>query len=925
MADAGGVTGPDRARRRPLIRAPLAPVALALAGGIVLGRSLPLPTVFWALCGAVAAVVAGVSLWRTARRTARQRPDEAPDRSRGEAYDKPGGLSVATAAVCVLTACLGAVHVRRAYRSIPDDHVVTFTGRGASLATLRGRIVTAPQTYAPPATAMNYSRPPRTTFLLDADAIRTAPPTPEGGSSVVWQPTGGLVRVTVDEPARDLEAGQRIQVLGRIGRYRPPPNPGQFDFARHARRRGTLVWMRVPAAGGVLGWRGGSVEGPRDGPGAPAARSETPPEPVGRAGRLWWRIKAGARQHLTACADRDDARLLHALILGERHPALRTLNETMVRAGLAHFLSISGLHLGIFLGLAYLLCRLVALSPRKAAVIVLVLLAAYVGLAQPRPPLLRSAIMAGCLCIGILLGRRAATLNALAFAGIILLAIDPLQLFAAGFQLSFAIVTGLILLHRPVREAIFGRWIRRRGLTVFRNESGWRRWLAYSGADRVMDAVTMSLVAFVVAAPLVAVHFGLFSPYAPLLSLLLLPLVLGVLVPGYLSVALALPAPNLAYLVGRVAAEAAGALQRVVGWLEHLPGLSIELLPVGASWAGVCYVAIALLAWRRRLPLGRTLAGVAAAVAVGLGVYRQLPAPAPGAAELNVLAVGPGQCAVLRTPSGQTVLLDAGSLAAYDVHAAVLAPFLRHQRLPTPRAAFLSHANIDHYNALPGLLAGRAAPLGSDGWRRSGSRRDGRLERVYLNEYFGREADAPAPPAVAELMDLLAGHGAAVVRLCRGDVVELDDRTRVEVLWPPAHRSGSGQAARGDLAPNDRSLVLRIVCDDRSVLVPGDLDAVGQAALVADAAVGRCDLSADVLILPHHGSWEASLPAFVETADPEVVLVSSARDPEGPAGHERAREFYARLRRTRRYYVTARDGWVQVALGRREVSVRTQR
>ena len=134
----------------------------------------------------------------------------------------------------------------------------------------------------------------------------------------------------------------------------------------------------------------------------------------------------------------------------------------MIRAGTAHLMSISGLHLGIFLGFVFLLCRLVAMSPRRSAGVVLVVLAAYVLLAEPRAPLLRSAIMAAALCSGLILGRRYMPLNALAAAAIILLAIEPLQLFQAGFQLSFAIVAGLVLFLRPARRLIFRRWLRRR-------------------------------------------------------------------------------------------------------------------------------------------------------------------------------------------------------------------------------------------------------------------------------------------------------------------------------------------------------------------------------------------------------------------------------------------------------------------------------
>ena len=100
---------------------------------------------------------------------------------------------------------------------------------------------------------------------------------------------------------------------------------------------------------------------------------------------------------------------------------------------------------------------------------------------------------------------------------------------------------------------------------VFRDRDRLRRWLNYTAANWLMDAVAIAVIAYVVSAPLVAYHFHLFSPYAAPLSLLLAPVVAAVLVPGYVSMALAWPMPNLAYAFGQLAAWAADGLARIGG------------------------------------------------------------------------------------------------------------------------------------------------------------------------------------------------------------------------------------------------------------------------------------------------------------------------------------------------------------------------
>jgi len=755
-----------------LCRAPLAPAALALAAGICLGRYAPFAIGFWVVIGIAGLLGAGVSLLRPHR-----------------------GLVTAMAAIVGIIAA-GAVHVRLTYFAVAPGDLVTYCPSGSILATVRGRIVTTPEVFEDdPGPAWGYSRPARTRFVLQARELRTR---------AGWQPVNGLAAVTVNQPDDRLAAGQRVELVGWLGRVRPPSNPGQYDWSAEARKRQTLVSFSVPGVDGV---------------------------DIARRGRqAWyergfWRFRSAARQHLSTCADAQGASLLNALIIGERQPVLRRLNMAMAKAGVGHFLSISGLHLGVFLGTVYLLCRLMAVRPARAAAVVLIVLAAYVVLAEPRAPLVRSAVMAVWIGTAVILRKRSATLNALAGAALVLLILDPLQLFQVGFQLSFVIVGGLILLYRPARSVLFGRWTRRRGLVVFRGDQRIARWVNFTVANRLMDAVTISLTAFLVSAPLVAYHFGRISPYAPVLNLLLFPLVVAVLVPGYLSLGLAWPLPNLSHAIGRVAGAAADFLGEVAESLLALPGLALDLRQVSLLWVGLCYAAIGLILLAHRTRLNRVLAAAALlGVALTTAQSQRLARP-PASACLDLLAVGSGQCAILSTPAGGIYVIDAGTRGGFDAYSQVIAPFLRRRRVPAPKTLFISHANTDHYNAVPGLVRG------------------GHLRKAYLNSYFGRPRE-------------------------------------------------------------------------------GDLDRVGQEALLA----GERSLAADVLVLPHHGAWNAALPAFVEAVAPQIVLASCSGDPVGPsAAAAEVSEFYARLKTAYEYYSTAANGWIRVRFGPGRPSATTMR
>lgn len=834
----GGTNSTNTPSSRPLLRAPLVPLAACLLAGVLLGRFLPVATPAWLAMLGVSLPVALAGLLRRRWRV------------------------LAVLGVLAATLAFGAARFHIAWNTLPADNVALATAPGKSLATLRGRVVSYPQLYVPEV-EFGYQPEPSLVFLLQAEDIL-------GSDGEV--PATGLARVVVDEPYKTFRPGERLELAGWLSRYHPPRNPGQFDALDYARRTGVQARLRVPTEQGAM------------------RLDNEPPGPTD-----WlWRWRAAMRQYLAETGDPQTGRLISALVLGQRHPALATLERTMQRAGLAHYLSISGLHLGIFLGFCYLLCRLATLSPRRAALLVLLLLGAYLLLAEARPPLLRSAIMAAFLLLALIRGRPGASINALAAAAIVLLAIDPRQLFAPGFQLSFVIVGGLILLGRRMRQLLFGRWLYRRGLAVFRDSGRWRRWVAYTLTDQAVSAVTLVATAWLLAAPLAAMHFGYISPWAPLLSLAVFPLVLAVLIPAYLALALAGPLPNLASQLADLAAVPADWLQRIVDALDALPGLALTVRPVGWGWTLLCYATVLAVLFARRSRLRQALAGVLLLGLVGLTVATQQPARTPArTAELHLLAVGAGQCAVIQTPAGRTYLFDAGTRSGFDAYHRVLSPFLRNRRLPDPDVAFVSHANTDHYSALPGLV------------------RDGRCETVWLCDYFDRAADNPYS-APARMMRILLEHDVDVRRLRRGDVLDLDDETRMDVLWPPP--------GRDDLVSNDTSLVLRITCGGKTLLLPGDIDVVAQQTLLEHPKQLRCD----VLVLPHHGGWEKTLPDFVKAAEPSVILASGHQDPMGPStAKARIQDFYRSLREQYRFHATSSEGWLGVQFGPAGVHVQT--
>jgi competence protein ComEC len=212
-----------------------------------------------------------------------------------------------------------------------------------------------------------------------------------------------------------------------LQRPAPAMNPGQFDWAGYYRDQRILASLQVPQASNIRILHG-------DGPG-----------PLGR-------LREHARRLLAAGfpAERAlDHALLRALLLGDPDPQLRDVQDQFQRTGTSHHLAISGMHVAVLGGFVFLVCRLLLLSPRTTAVVVVGFVVLYGIVALPSPPVVRSVLLCVAFGVGLASRRSVDALQLLAACVLAMLIYRPLDLYNAGFQLSFGTVLGLILFTRP--------------------------------------------------------------------------------------------------------------------------------------------------------------------------------------------------------------------------------------------------------------------------------------------------------------------------------------------------------------------------------------------------------------------------------------------------------------------------------------------
>ena len=204
--------------------------------------------------------------------------------------------------------------------------------------------------------------------------------------------------------------------------------------------------------------------------------------------------------------------LLLGMTIGIRGPLWNHVSAPFRRAGVAHVLAISGMHLGIVIGFAFLVGRVSGVSGPVVGFLIITTTLLYLAVVSWRPPIIRSAIMAITLSLGGCIRRFPISTSLLFLAAMLILLHKPGSLFLPGFQLSFVVVLYILLGTQKVRR----RWFR-----MIETRSGKEPHGAL--ITPLQTTLVVSVVAWLASVPIILHHFGTISPFTVPLSIVLIP------------------------------------------------------------------------------------------------------------------------------------------------------------------------------------------------------------------------------------------------------------------------------------------------------------------------------------------------------------------------------------------------------------------
>lgn len=632
-----------------------------------------------------------------------------------------------------------------------------------------------------------------------------------------WHPLSGKATLIIrgDKIPR-LAGGAQVEIIGRLHALSPPLNPGEHDFTKHAHRHGIHATILVPDA--------------------PYGIERINEQSEWAPSILFARLRSYGTTVFDKLLSDNVSGIAAAILLGQTQSLPAQDRERYRRTGVVHVLVISGQH---FLILAVFLqgaLQWLHFPQRKSAAIVMVLMILYAFLVGLRPPVVRACVTFTVICLSILLTRKAFAANALALAWIIVVLLNPGEVFNPGCHFSFMAV---IILHWIVGPLRHREPLDRLEILIQQSRPQWVQWLIHFGrAD--FELYRACFILWLLLTPLIAAHFHIL----PFAGLVIGPPVMCcislALVSGFLLLVTAAVLPPLANLFAWLTEIALQSCEALIDLALKMPGSYQWSADIELWWLRGLYLLIGVIILLRLWPRWMFYCSLACLLWLCIGLLSTIGSRTNNELRITFLAVGHGGCTVIEPPDGRVIVYDAGSLRNPEITRDRIAPFLWSRGIRSIDELMLSHADFDHYNGVPDLL--ERFPIG----------------QVSCNPTFAKKDIPPVQRTLA----LIKSHGIPIRTLRAGDRLQAGAVT-FDVLHPPTEFQGS---------ENAQSLVLLVQHKGHRILLTGDLAEEGMARVLSQPK-----RPVDVLMAPHHGSPSSNTAALAEWAQPQIVISSQGR------------------------------------------------
>lgn len=628
----------------------------------------------------------------------------------------------------------------------------------------------------------------------------------------VWKESFRVEAYAYDsEDFEHLSFGHYVSVSVTLDQVEEPRNPNQFNYRRFLEQQNIYLIASI--------------------------NSINSSERINNRNKLvYW--QSGARQLIDQIFSEERQALAKAVILGDRSGLDRDHQTAFSRAGLAHLMAVSGMHVGFLMAPIWFMIPLFwryRYGGVAAFLFCVLILTGYSAITGFEISVLRASTMAALLMYARCFRKQSDGLNLLGAAALILLIFNPDYLFDVGFQLSFGAVLIILTTLPASREILPMHW-------------------RYTWPAKIYQFVIVSVLVQSGLYPVLVHYFNEFSLIGPLSNTLAVPLVQGMFTLSMFNLMVAVVAPKWAAFINTPSDQVirfmdwwvALITQQDFSWIQaSLPGLWFFLIWISG---------IAVFASIHKTGLRWKFANLFLGLLIIITTWNFWQKTTNRELIITAFDVGQADALLIEAPDGTNFFYDTGLKTFWhDSGRQVLEPELRAMDIDHIDAIIHSHPHADHIGGTEHLIENFS------------------VETIYQPDF---DYDSGV---YQNMMKTARDNEIPVEHVEMGDMIELSPELRLFVLAPHNRLTGND--------PNTFSAVVKLQYGETSVLLTGDATRQTESYMVQDYG---SFLNADLLKVGHHGSSTSSTEEFLDKVKPQKSVASLAIDSQFGHPHREA-------------------------------------
>lgn len=727
------------------------------------------------------------------------------------------------------------------------------------------------------------------TYYIMADSIVSSEFAYKGKIGIVIYTSAGKERKNnpgnTDYIYLDYINGDYICMSGTVSVPDSATNPGTFDQYIYLRNKGYYLCIS-----------NGTIESGNH-------------RPYSIEGFLYG-IKNRCTKIIDNSFDSESAGIVKAMLVADKSTLDKNIKKLYSENGIAHIMAISGVHVAIIGMTLYGFLRKLRIGRLISGTFSIAIIILYGIMTGMSSSTERAVIMLILSIAAEYFGRKTDAPTSIGFAMIIMVLGNPYVILDAGFQLSFAAITGVTVVAPQLRKLL-------RMFKCFIKEADEKKKQKHKKIMslrkmiiKLIDALVVGIASFITTTPVIIYYYYQFPPYSILINLIVIPLVSLIVGGSILVVLTGLFFAGAAVVMTYPVRLILFGYKYLCIFASGLPGASVLVGHISIGMLFVYYLSVVLIfAILRMIRIGKTERGgpilyLMLATVLFLTVVYEVYSY-DKSLKIVYMDVGQGDGVLLRTSGHGGILIDGGSSSNKRVGEYVMVPVLKYYGVSEIEYAFVSHGDVDHVSGLEYLLNEEQSGV--------------HVVNLVLPEYGDQDA-------LQELKSEATANNVNIIYMKPGDNITYNhqqaETINIECLYPDE------EAGQGVLDTNNLSMILKTTitwdvreADIENLNKSSDSDAslsllfVGDAGIAAEQrlielyeknSLGEIpdSIACDILKVGHHGSRNSSGSDFLKRVSAMYGIISCGKD--NRYGHPHA-ETLERLKMADTKYMTTKE------------------